>query len=214
MKRIVSVLLTVVLCVPSMASANGDKEPAKDGKVVFEDRFDGKLADGWEWFREDSNTWRLGDKALEICVQPGVARTVKNALVRTAPDRARGKFAIEVTVESTIRPTRQYEQAGITWYHDGKPVFKLVKELIDGGLYIIPGRKPMDAKSVQLRLIVTADHWTAQYRPDGKGKFLTAADGSLPAPGKDQVSIQCYNGPPDAKHWIRFSNFKIQRLAD
>lgn len=135
-------------------------------------------------------------------------------LAREAPDRSKGKFAIEVTVTNTVKPTRQYEQAGITWYHDGKPVFKLVKEFIDGQLYIIPGRKPMPAKSVQLRLIVTADRWTAQYRPDAKGEFQTAAAGGLPAPGKDQVSIQCYNGPPDSKHWIRFDDFRIQRLDD
>ena len=28
---------------------------------------------------------------------------------------------------------QQYEQAGITWYNDGKPVFKEVKELVDDG---------------------------------------------------------------------------------
>jgi regulation of enolase protein 1 (concanavalin A-like superfamily) len=139
---------------------------------------------------------------------------VKNALVREAPDRSKGKFAIEVTVTNTVRPTRQYEQAGITWYVDGQPVFKLVKELIDEKLYIIPGRKAMPAKSVQLRLIVTADSYTAQFRPDGKGEFQTAAAGALKAPGKDQVSIQCYNGPEDAEHWICFDDFRILQLSD
>ena len=136
--------------------------------------------------------------------------------VREAPDRTKGKFAIDVTVTNTVRPTQQFEQAGITWYVDGKPVFKLVKELIDGELFIIPGRKAMPAKSVQLRLIVTADSYTAQFRPDCKGEFQTAATGALKAPGKDQVSIQCYNGPKDedAKHWIRFDDFRILQLAD
>ena len=109
----------------------------------------------------------------------GKANTVKNALVRKAPDRSQGTFAIEVTVTNTTKPTTQWEQAGITWYTGGKPVFKLVKELIDGDLYIIPGKKPMKAQTVQLRLIVTADSWTAQYRPEGKGEFQTAAAGKL-----------------------------------
>ena len=182
--------------------------------VLFEDNFEGKLDQGWSWLRENPPCWRIRDGALEIRVEPGVAGTVKNALLRPAPDRRQGRFAIDVTVTNTTRPTRQYEQAGITWYCDGKPVFKLVKELIDGKLYIIPGRKPMPAKSVQLRLIVSADKWTAQYRPDGKGEFLTAAEGKLPAPSKDQVSIQCYNGPADAEHWIRFDDFRIRRLSD
>jgi len=183
-------------------------------KVIFEDRFDAKPAEGWTWLRENPGGWRVRDSALEIRVEPGVAPTVKNALVRPAPDRRKGKFAIEVTVTNLTRPIQQYEQAGITWYIDGKPVFKLVKELIEGGLYIIPGKVPMDSKSVQLRLVVTADGFTAQFRPEGKGEFKTAASGKLPPPGKDEVSIQCYNGPPSAEHWIRFDNFRILELAD
>ncbi len=208
MKRALSLTAGLLLINVSLLAA----EP----KVVFEDCFCGKLGEGWSWLRENTDTWRIEDGALEICVEPGVAHSVKNALVREAPDRSKGKFAIEVTVTNTVRPTQQYEQAGITWYVDGKPVFKLVKELIDKKLYIIPGRKPMPAKSVQLRLIVTADSYTAQFRPDAKGEFQTAATGGLKAPGKDQVSIQCYNGPKDEseKHWIRFDGFRILQLDD
>lgn len=185
---------------------------AKDAKVVFEDRFDGKLGEGWRWLREDANAWRIREDALEIRVQPGVNSTVKNALVRAAPDRGKGAFAIEVTITNSVKPTNQFEQAGITWYKDGQPVFKLVKELVNGKLVIVPGAKPMDAATVQLRLIVTAETWTAQFRPDAKGEFQTAATGKLPAPGKDEVSIQCYNGPADAEHWVRFDDFRILQL--
>lgn len=180
--------------------------------VLFEERFDGKPAGDWSWLRENPSAWRIRDGALEIRVEPGVANTVKNALVRRAPDRSGGKFAIDVTVTNTTRPTQQYEQAGITWYNDGKPVFKLVKELVDGKLMIIPGRKPVSSETVQLRLIVTSDSFIAQYRPNAEGEFQTAQTGSLPAPNNDQVSIQCYNGPADAEHWIRFDNFRISRL--
>ena len=202
------------LLVPVVLLAIGGGLLAAEPEVVFKDDFSKKPADGWSWLRENPKAWRVQDGALEICVQPGKANTVKNALVRKAPDRSKGTFAIEVTVTSTTRPTTQYEQGGITWYNNGKPVFKLVKELINGELYIIPGKKPMGAKSVELRLIVTADSWTAQYRPEGKGEFQTAATGKLPAPNKDQVSIQCYNGPPDAEHWIRFDDFRILKMAD
>ena len=64
---------------------------AGEPKVVFEDGFDGKLGDGWTWLRENPDTWRIKDNALEICVQPGVAHSVKNALLRKAPDRGKGK---------------------------------------------------------------------------------------------------------------------------
>ena len=188
---------------------------AAEAEVVFEDALAEKMDDGWSWLREDPDAWRWKDEGLEIRVQPGNAATVRNALVRTAPDRQQGKFAIDVTVTNHTLPTIQYEQAGITWYVDGKPVFKLVKELVDGDLVIIPGRVPVptdEFETIQLRLIVTADTWTAQFRSNVDSEFQTAANGKLPPPNNDQVSIQCYHGPADAEHWIRFQDFRIQQI--
>lgn len=182
------------------------------GTVIFKDGFEGKMASAWKWLRENPENWRIKDSALEIKVEPGKAKTVKNALLLPAPNRSVGTFAIDVTVTNITRPTQQYEQAGITWYNDGKPVFKLVKELIDGDLYIIPGKVPMEAQTVQLRLVVSDTTWTAQFRPNAEGEFQTAATGTLPLPKNDQVSIQCYNGPEDAEHWIRFDDFTITEL--
>jgi hypothetical protein len=193
------------------AAAEGGVESSASGEVLFEDRFEGGLAEGWTWLRENPDAWRFRDGALEIRLEPGNAQTVKNALVRPAPDRREGRYAFEVTV-TMVRLTQQYEQAGITWYTDGKPVFKIVKELVDGELCIIPGRSPMDAETVQLRLIVDGERWIAQFRPDARGEFLKAAEGELPPPGDDQVSIQGYHGPPDAEHWVRFEDFRILRL--
>ena len=111
-------------------------------------------------------------------MQPGVADTVKNALVRPAPDRRKGRYAIEVTVTNLTPPTQQFEQAGITWYHKGKPVFKLVKELIDGKTVDHPrqeahgdqvGAAPAGRDRRQLDCPI----------PPGrtKGEFQTAAEG-------------------------------------
>jgi hypothetical protein len=182
--------------------------------VIFEDRFENGPADGWTWIRKNPQTQRIRQGALEIRVEPGVAHTVRNALVRKAPDRSRGKYAIDVTVTNTTKPTQQYEQAGITWYHAGKPVFKLVKELVDGKLMIIPSRKPMPSETVQLRLVVDGNDYIAQFRANAEGEFQTAATGKLPAPGDDQVSIQCYNGPAKVEHWIRFDDFRISQLPE
>jgi len=147
----------------------------------------------------------------DTCSSPREAYTLKNH-----PRKANGSSPciVEVTVTNHTAPTQQFEQAGITWYCAGKPVFKLVKELVHGKLMIIPGRKPMPEKSVRLRLSVTADSWTAEFQPGAKGPFLEAARGKLPPPNNDQVSIQCYNGPPDAEHWIRFDDFRITPLKE
>jgi hypothetical protein len=66
---------------------------AAEPTVIFEDPFDGKLAEGWTWLRENPDAWRIQEDALEIQVEPGVANTVKNALLRPAPDRGKGKYA-------------------------------------------------------------------------------------------------------------------------
>ena len=183
-----------------------------NGQIIFQDTFDGGLDSGWSWLREHPDDWRIRDGGLEICVRPGVKDTVQNALLRSAPDRGDGAYAVEVTITNHSQPTQQYEQAGITWYHNGEPVFKEVKELIDGDLYIIPGKQPMPTQSVRLRLVVTASTWEAQFRAEGESAFQTAASGELPPPGDDQVSIQCYNGPEKGDHWIRFSDFCIRRV--
>ncbi|MDP6037829.1 MAG: hypothetical protein QGG64_04705 [Candidatus Latescibacteria bacterium] len=149
---------------------------------------------------------------MEICVRPGVKDTVQNALLRPSPNRSEGTCAIEVTITNHTHPTQQYEQAGITLYNNGEPIFKEVKELIDGDLYIIPGKKPMPTQSVRLRLIITANSWQAQYRPENETEYQTAAEGELPPLGNDQISIQCYNGPEEGDHWIRFSDFCIKRI--
>ena len=180
--------------------------------ITFSEDFQNGLKKEWSWIREHTGYWCISDGGLEIRVEPGVKDTVRNALVCTAPDRGRG-YAIEVTVKNLTHPTTQYEQAGITLYHDGEPIFKEVKELIDGDLYIIPGKKPMPTESVRLRLVVTGEGWEAQFRPEGADAFETAASGELPPPGNDQISLQCYNGPEDGEHWIRFEDFQILALS-
>jgi len=187
---------------------------AQEPQTVFEDRFEEKLGEGWSWLRENKDAWRIREGALEIRVEPGAAHSVKNALLRKAPDRKEGRYAIEVTVTNLSVPTQQYEQAGITWYVDGKPVFKFVKELVDGKRRIVvPGTLvPMESDTVQLRLVVKGDSYVAQYRPEAGGEYRAAGEGKLPPQGEDQVSLQCYHGPPDKEHWFRFDDFRVLKL--
>jgi hypothetical protein len=182
--------------------------------VLFKDPLKGKLGQGWSWLRENPKNWRVTEQGLEIRVEPGVAGTVKNALLRPAPKPSQAPYAVEVTIELLSALTQQYEQAGVTWYQGDKPAFKLVHELIDGKTYIIPGRKPTATRLMQLRLVVGADRFTFQYRPDGQGAFQTAGTKAQAPRADDRISIQCYNGPPAAEHWIRFSDFRIVKVAE
>jgi hypothetical protein len=202
--------LTVATRVDALGASANDRQP----QLLFKDSLKEPLATEWGWLRPNEAARRHSEHGLEIRVEPGKADTVKNALLRPAPDRSTGKHAIEITIELLSPPTQQYEQAGLTWYQGGKPALKLVHEFIDGKTYIIPGKKPTSTRLMQLRLIVDRDQYTAQFRPDAKGEFQTAATGKLP-PGQDEkISIQCYNGPANAEHWIHFSDFKIYRMVD
>ena len=198
----------------SAALQNSIASAAKNAELVFQDNFQGQLADGWNWIRHNPAHWYVRTGNLQIRVVPGRADTVENALVRPAPQRSEANFAIDLAVTNDSVPTEQWEQGGITWYQNGKPVFKLVKELVDGKAMIIPGRKLVDSQSVDLRLVVTADSYTALYRAKGEKDFQVAASGQLPPGENEQVSIQCYHGPPHAEHWMVFSYFRIRKLTD
>jgi hypothetical protein len=191
---------------------------AAEAERVFTDPLREKLGEGWSWLREDRAAHRMTKDGLEIRIQSGDANTVKNALVRAAPDRSKGKYAVEVTVSSLAKPVKQWEQAGMTWYVDGKPVFKLVKELVDGKVVVWPGAAPDPGQTVRLRVVVSADSFVAQYKPvgaDGKpeGEWRTAEKGKLPPPRNDQISLQCYHGPENAEHWVRFTDFEVSRVG-
>ncbi len=185
---------------------------AESATVLFADKFEEELADGWTWLREDRDDWRIADGALEIRARPGDAQTVRNALLRPLPETDGEGFAVEATITFTAPLTQQFEQAGITWYADGAPVFKLVHELIDNDYFIIPGRIPTEKKTVRLRLEVRDAAYVAKFREEGEEAYRVAAEGELSFGAKNQISLQTYHGPADADHWMRFTDFQILAL--
>ena len=78
---------------------------------------------------------------------------------------------------------------------------------------IIPGRKPMTAERVQLRLTVDASRYVAEFRSNAEGPFKPPRPANSSA-ANEQVSLQCYHGPANAKHWIAFDDFRIWQLPD
>ncbi|MBI5820784.1 MAG: hypothetical protein HZA88_17590 [Verrucomicrobia bacterium] len=196
-------------------------------EVLFQDDFAGKLGDGWSWVREEKPGWRIADKKLEIRVLPGNlwgrANNVKNVLVRQAPDTSQGE--VEVSVNIANRPTHQYEQANLAWYYDDSHMVKLGLELVNGEVCIVMGREeadktrtlakiPIAATAVRVRLRVAGNQIRGQYRVTGTDAWLDAGAGDLPAPpnGQAKISLHCYQGPPDAEHWPRFSEFRVLRI--
>ncbi|MBL8888572.1 MAG: hypothetical protein JNL67_01245 [Planctomycetaceae bacterium] len=182
-----------------------------ESELIFSDEFENQLASAWTWLRPEPSRWCVRNHGLEIRVWPGFADTVENALLWAVTKRGEDCWIFEVTVNNLNHPVQQWEQAGLTWYTDQKPVFKLVKELVDGRIVIMPGNVEIGNVPVQLRLEVEGQEFKAFYRTDFSGPFHLAGQGSTPQGTNEQISIQCYHGPDSAEHWIRFTDFRVLR---
>jgi len=194
-------------------------------EVLFQDDFKGRLGEGWSWVREHRQAWRTSSSGLEVRIEPGnmwgKANDAKNVLLRPVPETARGGVEIVVTLEN--RPTSQFEQVDLVWYYDDSNMVKLGQELVDGKLNIVMGREendrtrtvkivPLDATKVQLRFQVKGNLIRGRFRPTGTNEWQPVGECDLPATpnGKPHISLQFYQGPADAEHWARISEFQIQ----
>lgn len=187
--------------------------------VLYTADFEDTLEADWEWLREDPADWRLVDGALEIRSRPGLADTARNVLRLEVPQHHEEEvLAFEVTVTFTTAPTEQYEQAGLTWYADEAPVFKLVHERIDGELFIIPGRHPMEPMQVRLRLEVNIETgWLRAFYRDlptddeeaEETDWELAVEQEVEIGERNHIALVTYHGPEDSDHWMRFSDFRV-----
>lgn len=189
--------------------------------VLFRDNFDGKLAEGWTWRRENPAGWRLRNGVLEVRVQPGnmwgPQNDALNVLVRRLPDDSQ-RLQISVTVSN--KPTEQYEQVDLTWFYDDSHMVKIGHEQVDGKLCIVMGREqkdrtrtiaiiPIDALQVDLRLATSNNIVRGSFRATGAKDWREAGSCDLPVHGEPHAAIQCYQGPAGAERWARISNFQI-----
>lgn len=215
--RLLNILLPLFFSIPVFAA-----------QPIFSDPFQGRLAPGWSWIREDSSAWRITKDALEIRVQPGnmwgPENSGKNVLVRKLPAVKERPLAISVTVQN--RPSEQYEQVDLVWYCDDSHQVKIGQEQVDGQLSIVMGREqadrtrtiaiiPLATEKVHLRFILSAEHIEGFFRPEGQDEWRKAGECDLPLkPGcEPKIALQCYQGPASAEHWAKIQNFTIEPLA-
>jgi regulation of enolase protein 1 (concanavalin A-like superfamily) len=194
---------------------------AAEAAVLFEDRFDGKLADGWSWVREDKDDWRLDGGALRIRATPGNLwegeNTARNILLRPPPKDVES-FVAEVAV--THAPVAFAEQAGLLWYADDDNYVKLVKEFYDGKTWVVLAAEragkaqykesPCPAETVTFRLAVSGDGVVGQYRPEGAGDWTTVGQFPFKAAGA-KIGLNAHHAPAGSPRWAVFRNFRILR---
>jgi regulation of enolase protein 1 (concanavalin A-like superfamily) len=201
---------------------------ARANEIFFTDDFNGKLGDGWSWIREHQEFWRVSERGLEVRVEPGnewgPANNAKNILVRPAPDAATNEVDVSVVFDS--HPTNQWEQADLVWFYDESNMVKIGREMVNGKPSIVMGREqrdnartviiiPLVAESVQLRLAVKGNHIEGFYRKSESEDWSKAGACDLPKPNDPaKISLQFYNGPRDAEHWVRATRFRVGKVAE
>ena len=215
-----AVLLVGVLM---LAFVLGADDGGGDGGVLFRDTFDGKLADGWSWVREDPKAWRVKGGALEVRIHHGnmwgPANDANNVLTRPLPD-AGGK-PIEITASVENKPTNQWEQVDLCWYYDDGHMVKLGQELVDGVLSIVMGREekdrartisitPLDSEKVELRLTVTGDRVRGAFKTP-KADWRDVGECDLPVKGEPKISLQFYRAAEGSEHWARVTEVTVRR---
>ena len=107
--------------------------------VVFADKFESKLADGWSWAKENPQAWRIENHALMIKTAPGTVwdKSAPNMLWRSAgktPDDT--TWIAEVSVAH--KPETEYEQAGLICSVDDANFFTLNIERYHNGAASFP----------------------------------------------------------------------------
>ena len=193
---------------------------AAPGAVLFEERFDGKLAEGWSWVREDKADWRVRGGSLQIRPTPGnlweAENTARNILLRPPPDGA-GAFVAEVTVSNA--PPTFGEQAGLLWYRDDDNYVKLVKEFYDGKTWVVLAAEqagkaeyreaPCAAETVTLTLTVGPDKVEGAFRPAGAGDWTKVGPLAFKAGKGTRIGLNAHHAPAGADRWATFTNFRV-----
>ena len=215
-------------CAAALAVTIGGVVGADDDKtgLPFHEAFKDKLDPNWKWVREDPKAWRTTDNGLEVLIQPGnmwgPANDAKNVLVRPVPDPT--QTPVQITAAVANKPTGQWEQVDLVWYYDDSHMVKIGQEMVDGQLSIVMGREqadrartiniiPIDAEHVELRLTVKGDRIRGQFKtPGADWREAGETDLPIPANGKPHVSLQFYNGVPNAGRWARVREVTIRAV--
>lgn len=197
--------------------------PAGEAKVLFEEPFDGRLQDGWQWVREDQAEWRIRDNQLEVRSQFGRiwgGNDAKNLLLRGPLKRQ----DLAASVSVAHQPAEKWEQAGLLWYVDDDHFVKLISEHIDGKMYVVTAREQggkgtvvgkieVPSANLQLRLLVQADRVTGQWRLQPGDAWLDAGSCEFDAPGEPRFGLFTQNGPQNEVRWARFDGFAVGELS-
>lgn len=193
-------------------------------RIIFQDNFSPRLAQGWTWVREEPSAWRIANGALSIHTLSGTlwgaTNNVKNLLLRPAPTN-RNNWAVEVTVSS--HPGLDGEQAGLLYYVDDDNYIKLVKEWKKAQPYAILvreqahkpkviGKLPVYTRSVTLQLSMENGHIQGKMGENGTQSLKSIGE-CAPLQGSDiRVGLLTHVWPGKTDRWAKFTKFQISNI--
>lgn len=217
MKRFVCVLLfqLVIAIVPAIAQ---EKE-----QTAFTEPFDGTLAKGWSWVREDAKAWRLDKGSLVVKTSTGSLwqqqNNNRNILLRALPDAKNKRVAVEALVEN--EPTNGFEHAGLVWYCDDDNYVALLREKLGAKVEVQLvsetnakpkvgfAQKPFEPKTVWLRMELSGGKAKGLFRASEKDNWQVLGQCDLPLKGEPRVGLITGYAPQKSDHESRFSKFRI-----
>jgi hypothetical protein len=194
---------------------------------LFEEKFAGKLGEGWSWVREDAAGWKVEAGALKLKALPGTIwykkNDAKNLLLRKLPAAGTeaAPIAIDVTIDSA--PETNAEQCGLFLYYDDSNYIKLIRECNKGkpGIVIareqkgIPESLPPKEEltgPIQLKLVWAGAKVTGSYK--AAGDWITLGDYELPASDLElKIALAAHGAPATADRWGTFTNFRVSKAT-
>ena len=193
--------------------------------LLFRDDFEEALGEGWQWVREDPNTWSLTNNPgwLEIVVSNGNVSegSIDNLLLRPAPE---GNFELETKLN--FKPTGDFQIAGLLIYESAANFVQYGRAFCDfpqcanDGFYIdmvvgggmIPENFAVAAPEtevVYLRLRREGNIYTAYASEDGQEwKLIGSHTSEMKVMFVGLVAGQAWSAPKKAQ----FDYFVINSL--
>jgi Beta xylosidase C-terminal Concanavalin A-like domain len=213
-------LFTCVIMVAEIERAFSADAPLE--RVLFEENFRGPLGNGWSWYHEIRDRWKIDAERGELAIQPvgGWMPTLNNVPLCVVPeDRKDGSLAVEVSIEHAARG--DYEFAGLMWYFDDKNFVVIRKgphgddgksvallRLKDGqGQWV--KAVPYEAAAVDVRMVVTGGKAAGWYRAANADAWQPIAEVELPGSGPAKIGLRTGNGEGDKLTRARFSRLRV-----
>ncbi|MCA9074793.1 MAG: hypothetical protein KDA93_07160 [Planctomycetaceae bacterium] len=201
-------------------------------EVLFEDSFDGQLAEGWEIVGLSEDDYRIHDGGLEVRVAPASEGSTTQYLHVVMPEFKEYDF-LRASVDITLLDefTQPEEFAAVILTDGGGWDFATRKQLIRRMLMYSPPKVefhgeqghedefhkysftywPVGEESGPLSIILRGQNYAfAQIGPSTDNEYLNLFHSAVnKTPDVRGFGLQAGGGPAEGEHWVRFDNFRV-----